>query len=41
MADRRVPGLDVVLVAGPPCAGKNRYVAEHPAADTWSSTSMR
>ncbi|MEU1596193.1 hypothetical protein ABZ468_25875 [Streptomyces sp. NPDC005708] len=29
MADRRVPGLEVVLVAGPPCAGKNRYVAEH------------
>ncbi|QIJ62560.1 HNH endonuclease [Streptomyces sp. JB150] len=29
MADRRVPGLEIVLVAGPACAGKNTYVRQH------------
>jgi predicted kinase len=28
-SETRVPGLEVVLVAGPPCAGKNRYISEH------------
>ncbi|MEU3899750.1 hypothetical protein [Streptomyces sp. NPDC045251] len=29
MAHVRVPGLDVVLVAGPPCAGKSTFVRAH------------
>ncbi|MFD4258225.1 hypothetical protein ACFWR9_11490 [Streptomyces sp. NPDC058534] len=33
MADTRSPGLEIVLVAGPPCAGKNRYISEHADPD--------
>lgn len=33
MADKRAPGLEVVLVAGPPCAGKNRYISEYADHD--------
>lgn len=33
MAETRVAGLDVVLVAGPACSGKNRYVTEHASPE--------
>lgn len=33
MAELRAPGLEVVLVAGPACSGKTRYVAEHAGPD--------
>jgi 5-methylcytosine-specific restriction endonuclease McrA len=33
MAELRAPGLEVVLVAGPACSGKTRYVAEFAEPD--------
>lgn len=33
MAELRAPGLEVVLVAGPACSGKTRYVAERADPD--------